>query len=102
VARTRAGFSLVHQLLQRAPDCGAATDARHERRNLLAVAAIGELIAARGGNVPQPWQIDAFREIHGRGRHQVHIVNMKHTLTITGEILTVLLIFALGALLLAF
>jgi hypothetical protein len=28
--------------------------------------------------------------------------NMKHTLTITGEILTVLLIFALGALLLAF
>jgi hypothetical protein len=43
------------------------TDARHERRNLLAVAAIGELIAARGGNVPQPWQIDVFGKYMGEG-----------------------------------
>jgi hypothetical protein len=42
--------------------------------------------------------------IYLTGQHTLRIVRivMKHMLTITGEILTVLLILALGALLLAF
>lgn len=43
------------------------TDGRHEKRNLLAVAAIGELIVARGGKVPESWQVDVFGNYMGEG-----------------------------------
>ena len=43
------------------------TDSRHEKRNLLAVAAIGELIVARGGRVPESWQVDVFGKYMGEG-----------------------------------
>ena len=43
------------------------TDPRHEKRNLLAVAAIGELIKARGGQIPEQWQVDVFGAYMGEG-----------------------------------
>jgi hypothetical protein len=42
-------------------------DSRHEKRNLLAVAAIGDLIIARGGEIPQQWQVDVFGSYMGEG-----------------------------------
>ena len=44
-----------------------ADDDAHEKRNVFAALAIGEVIKSRGGEIPQRWQVETFGSFMGAG-----------------------------------